>query len=566
MLVELRVENFAIIEKLNISFEDGLTVITGETGAGKSIIIDAITLLVGGRGSSEYVRHGAQKAEIEALFDITGSNACKAVLKDIGIDDGDDMVILRRQIYSNGKSVCRVNGKMVTLSHLREVGQYLIDIHGQNEHQELLHSENHIQLLDRFGGPKLESLKKEYSAYYHEAREIYSKIQQFSDNERHIAQRLDLLRYQMKEIEEAAIKEDEETFLMEEKRKLNNFERIHEAVATSYEALSGEQKGLDWLRIAVNELEHVQALESDLDEMTHAISNHFYTLEDQMYRLRDYLDQMEYEPGRIDQVEARLNEFNNLKRKYGRTLSDVLAYYEDIKREYDDLMDRDQTIEDLSGQLKTYMDKLRTHAEALSSIRKQAAQKLTKAINRELKDLYMEKARFDVVVKASNKAPEDLNTYSREGIDRVEFYIATNPGEPLKPLARIASGGEMSRIMLALKSHFKSFQGITSIIFDEVDTGVSGRVAQAMAEKIFQLSQASQIFCITHLPQVAAMADHHLFISKEVKGNRTKTTVTRLNEDDQASEIARMISGVEMTDLTKQHAYELLGLAKEVKA
>jgi len=563
--MELRVENFAIIEKLSVSFEKGLTVITGETGAGKSMLIDAITLLVGGRGSSGYVRHGESKAEIEALFEVASGHPCQEILKGMGIDDTDGHIILRRQIYSNGKSVCRINDMMVTLSHLREVGQHLIDIHGQHEHQGLLHPETHIQLLDKFGGQELRELKIDYERSFIKAREITDKIQKFSETERQIAQRLDLLHYQIQEIEVTDLQIEEEEMLFEERRKLNNFAKIYDAVAVSYEALSGEDKGLDWIRSSVNALENVQEFEEELGAIVKLVASSFYTLEDQVYRLRDYLDQLTYDPQRLDVVEARLDEINHLKRKYGKTVADVLTYYQEIKQEHEALIDRDQTIEGLDQQLKELFLHLHQKATKLSVLRKRVAGQLIKAINRELKDLHMEKAYFDVSINHMIKGPEDIQSYHKQGADQVEFYIATNPGEPPQPLAHIASGGEMSRIMLALKSHFKAFQGVTSIIFDEVDTGVSGRVAQAMAEKIFQLSVSSQIFCITHLPQVAAMADQHLYIAKKIKGDRTLTSVRVLTESDKISEIARMISGVEMTDLTKQHAHELLELAQDVK-
>jgi len=563
--MELCVKNFAIIEKLSVSFEKGLTVITGETGAGKSMLIDAITLLVGGRGSSGYVRHGESKAEIEALFEVALDHPCQSILKSMGIDGTDQHIILRRQIYSNGKSVCRINDMMVTLAHLREVGQHLIDIHGQHEHQGLLHPETHIQLLDKFGGEELQRLKMDYEHSFIKAREIADKIQQFSETERQIAQRIDLLRYQIQEIEAAELGSEEEELLLDERHKLNNFAKIYDAVAVSYEALSGEDKGLDWVRSSVNALENVQQFEEKLGTIVKLVASSFYTLEDQVYRLRDYLDQMTYDPQRLDVVESRLDEINQLKRKYGKTIADVLAYYQEIKQEYEALIDRDQTIEDLNTQLKELFLHLQKKTTKLSAIRKRVASQLTKAINRELKDLYMEKAYFDVSINHTIKDPENIQSYHKHGVDQVEFYIATNPGEPPQPLAHIASGGEMSRIMLALKSHFKSFQGVTSIIFDEVDTGVSGRVAQAMAEKIFQLSIASQIFCITHLPQVAAMADQHLYITKRIKGDRTSTSIRALTESDKISEIARMISGVEMTDLTKQHAHELLELAQDIK-
>ncbi len=565
MLRELRVENFAIIEKLTISFDQGLTVFTGETGAGKSIIIDAIGLLVGGRGSAEYVRHGEKKAEIEALFDIHSSHPVLSILEDLGLEMSDEMIVLRRQISDQGKSVCRINGKLVTLTHLREVGQKLIDIHGQHEHQELMHPENHRPLLDRFGGEKMEKLRHDYIKVYEKTQSIYKTLNKLNQNEQQIAQRLDLLSYQIDEINSAALLENEEEQLNEERSKLGNFEKVYQALQLGYEALNGENQGLDFVRHSANQLSSVEDIDQDLKKLSEGISNSFYLLEETSFALRDYLDQMEYQPDRLNEIEARLNELNMLKRKYGPSIEDVVTYKQSIEEEYAELSDRDHKVTHLEDELSQHLEILREKATHLSVYRKNVSKDLAKAINRELKDLYMDKA----VIKVKQETETDLGTfksYRREGIDSIEFLISTNPGEPLKPLARIASGGEMSRIMLAIKSNFKSLIGLTSIIFDEVDTGVSGRVAQAMAEKIYQLAAASQVFCITHLPQVAAMSDHHLYISKKVKKNRTQTHVESLNDEQKIHEVGRMIAGVEVTDLTRQHAEELLYTAKEIKA
>ncbi|MTT32695.1 DNA repair protein RecN [Terrilactibacillus sp. BCM23-1] len=565
MLLELHIENFAIIEKLVVSFEEGLTVFTGETGAGKSIIIDAIGLLAGGRGSSEYVRHGTKKAEIEALFEIDADHVVLSTLEQLGIDPNDHMLILNRQISNQGKSICRVNGKLVTLSNLKDIGHKLIDIHGQHEHQSLLNQDRHMALLDQFGGSKLAKVKSDYQLLYRHVSELYKEMMKFNQDEQKLAQRLDLLTYQINEINDAKLQIGEEEALIEEKRKLMNYEKVFQALQSSYESLNGEQKALDWLRQTMNHLETIQSLDQDLHRFYEAVSNSYYLLEENASSLRDYFDQMEYQPERLNQIEARLNEIHLLKRKYGQNIHEILAYYTRIKQEWEDLSNHDHKMEELTKDFNDHLLQLSDKGNILTKYRKRTANQLNKAINRELKDLYMENATFEVLIEQPLRL-ENFSDFQKDGIDKVTFLITTNPGEPLKPLAKVASGGELSRVMLAIKSNFKEVMGVTSIIFDEVDTGVSGRVAQAMAEKIYQLSKASQVFCITHLPQVAAMADHHLYISKDVSHNkRTKTQVHSLDQEQKVREIGRMISGVEMTDLTKQHAEELLSLASQMK-
>ncbi|UTE76281.1 DNA repair protein RecN [Rossellomorea sp. KS-H15a] len=567
MLQELSIKNFAIIDSLSLSFEEGLTVLSGETGAGKSIIIDAIHLLVGGRGSSEYVRHGEKKAEIEGLFILDNeTHPCFQKAADFGIEIEEGMIVLRRDISSTGKSVCRINGKLVTIAIMREVGASLIDIHGQHEHQELMNESLHLSLLDQFGGKDIASGLSSYGQVYKEYLSIYKQLNRLNDNEQEMAHRLDLIQFQLKEIQDAnlQLKEDEE--LQEEKRKLMNFEKLFEALQTSYDSIQGERKGMDWAGLAMSHLETAAEVDSQYAKTLESVSNAYYILEDAAHQVRGGLDMLEFEPNRLDLIEARLNEINGLKRKYGSSVEEILAYSSKIEEEIETIMNKDSHVEQLQSKLHSLEKDLSLEAKNLSDTRKMWAKKLTASIHEQLKQLYMDKTKFEVrFVKSGENESFSFHDFKKDGWDTVEFYISTNPGEPLKPLSKVASGGELSRIMLALKTIFSKHQGITSIIFDEVDTGVSGRVAQAIAEKIYQVAVHSQVMCISHLPQVAAMADCHLFISKKMSGGRTSTMVKRLQEKDKIREISRMISGVEITDLTLEHAKELLQLAGSIK-
>ncbi|MBS4191221.1 DNA repair protein RecN [Bacillus sp. FJAT-49705] len=560
MLNELSIRNFAIIEALSISFDKGLTVLSGETGAGKSIIIDAIHLLVGGRGSVEFIRHGEEKAEIEGLFQIDDTN--HPVYKkafEFGIELEDGMVVLRRDISKSGKSICRINGKLVTISILREVGSTLIDIHGQHEHQELMDDTMHISLLDQFGSAKISTALLEYQQVFQSYEQILKTLKSLSENDQLMAHRLDLIQFQYDEIQKANLKLNEDEELLEEKRKLSNFERIFDSLQSGYAGLQGEQRGLDWIGLVMGHLEEAAGLDQSYKELAENVSNCFYQLEDAASILRNKLDFLEYDPERLASIEDRLNEIQQLKRKYGKSIVEILEYASKIEEEIETLQNKETHIDKLEKEISSLKKDMRIEAEELSKLRKISAQNLTSLIHKELKELYMEKTVFEVMFQT------DSESFMRSGIDRVEFYLSTNPGEPSKPLSKIASGGELSRIMLALKSIFSKHQGVTSIIFDEVDTGVSGRVAQAIAEKIHHVAVDSQVLCISHLPQVAAMADTHLFIAKNIKNGRTKTSVKPLNEVEKIKEIGRMISGVEITDLTREHAKELLQLANKLK-
>jgi DNA repair protein RecN (Recombination protein N) len=560
LLAELAIKNIAIIESVTVSFQKGFTVLTGETGAGKSIIIDSIHLLVGGRGSSDFVRHGADKAEIEGLFLIEDDHPAIAKCSEFGIEIEEGMLLLKRDIYPSGKSVCRVNGKLVTITILREIGRTLVDIHGQHDNQEMLDEKSHLRLLDEFGGKEIYPALNEYQSIYREYVKIKKDLASLNENEQMMAQRLDLLKFQLNEITNAQLKIGEDEQLLTEKKKLTNFEKLFSSLNTTYEALQGEQKGLDWVGLALSNLDEAQTIDEELKEIYSIVSNSYYQLEDIVHTLREKLDELEYDPNRLNEIENRLNIIHQMKRKYGDSIEAILEYCAKIDDEIEMITNRESHIETLNKKLVSIEKDLLVEANHLTSLRKNAAEKLTEAIHKQLKDLYMDKTVFEVKF-----FEQDNIEFQPDGIDKIEFYMSTNPGEPLKPLAKIASGGELSRIMLALKTIFSQHQGVTSIIFDEVDTGVSGRVAQAIGEKIYRISVNSQVLSITHLPQVAALCDHHFFIRKEIKEHRTITSIQQLSECERIEEIARMISGSHITTATEEHAKELLDLAHQYK-
>ena len=555
MLQELSIKDFAIIDEIQISFQPKMTVLTGETGAGKSIIIDALGLLAGGRGSTEFIRKGEKKAVIQGLFTLPREANTYNILEEYGIDSEDGQIIVQRDLYRGGRNICRINGMMVNLATLRKVGETLIDIHGQNEHQELMKPENHIDLLDEYD-KKTSQLRNQYQVVYQNYRKLKLSMEKKEADEKAWAQRLDMLNFQVKEIEEAGLKINEEDELVEEKNKLDNFQAIHDALELSYQILSGEKIDVVGnLGNAMNELSDVSDLSENLQEINTKISDAFYSLEDAARDISDELDSMEWNGERLNEIEERLELIHQLKRKYGDTIEDILHYHSRIEKELREMENAEQNSEKQERQLSEALEKVKELAIKLSKQRKKSAKKLEKMIHEQLSALYMDKAVFEV------KCLNNSKLYSK-GIDKVEFYIQTNPGEEMGPLAKIASGGELSRIMLALKTIFSQKMGVTSIIFDEVDTGVSGRVAQAIAEKISQISNNSQVLCITHLPQVAAIADNHYYISKSVNDGRTETSLKELDEKQKIREIARMLSGSEITELTLKHAEELIKMSK----
>lgn len=559
MLRELSIRNFAIIDDLTVSFSEGLTVLTGETGAGKSIIIDAVNILGGGRGSTEFIRHGTKKAELGGLFQVpSDSHPVYAKLEEAGIESEEDTIILRRDLNDNGKSVCRVNGKLVPLSVLREIGGSLIDIHGQHENQELMDEKQHINLLDHFAAEALQPLLEQYTEAYNDYRELKREVAALNIDEQRTAQRIDLYQFQIQELEQANLQVAEEDSLLDERRRLLNFHKIFERANVAYEAISAESHGLDFIGNSMNALNDIVNLDESFKEASEAVTTSFYALQDAAYQIKNVLDELEFDPERLNEVEQRLAHYQTMKRKYGTTVEEILVYYAKIEEELMQLINRDETIQKNDELLRIMEAKLEKLAEQLTAIRKENAVQLSDAIMEQLRVLHMEKAKF--IVNFEQQEQFDAN-----GKDYVAFYISTNVGEPPKSLPKIASGGELSRMMLALKTIFSSSNGITSIIFDEVDTGVSGRVAQAIAEKIATISIHSQVLCISHLPQVAAMADQHYLIKKQVEHDRTFTTLTEIIEAARIEEVSRMMSGTEITKLTLQHASELVQIADQRK-
>lgn len=557
MLQELSVKNFAIISSLQLEFQMGMTVLTGETGAGKSIIIDAMGLLTGGRGSSDYIRQGANKCTLEGLFSMPKSQELKQLLEELGIETEEDSLVIQRDISASGKNVCRVNGRIVNITNLKRIGEYLVDIHGQNEHQELMQSERHIDMLDEFGGKKLLAVKEKYTRAYQEYRALEAKVRKRQKNEKEFAQRMDMLHFQSDEIASAQLVAGEEEQLLEERNKLNNFQKIADALTISYAALNGEDdSSLDKIGTSMNELASIESLDSEYKTLSDTVQNAYYLLQEASGDLSRLIDGLELDEGRLNEVENRLELICQMKRKYGDSIETILSYYEEITKELAEADFLEGGTGDLEALLAEKQQAAHQQALTLRKERKRLAKELEQQILTELKELYLERTEFEVRFT-------ELEHLQENGLDGVEFYITTNPGEPLKPLVRVASGGELSRVMLAMKTIFSQTQGITSIVFDEVDTGVSGRVAQAIADKIYQISENSQVLCITHLPQVAAVADEHYFIEKEIVAGRTETSVRILSEKERVNEIARMLAGSEITKLTIEHAQELLAMAKK---
>lgn len=557
MLLELHIHDFAIIEDISLEFHHGMTVLTGETGAGKSIIIDAVGLLAGGRGSSDYVRHGSKKCVLEGHFEMPKSKRLKTLFESESIDYDSELLMIQREIYANGRSVCRVNGSLVTISLLKEVGTYLIDIHGQNEHQELMESENHIYLLDYFDQdtihPLLESYQEDYTVY----RETLKRFNAWQDKEQEMAQKVDILRFQTNEIAEANLIPDEEVELEEEERRLANYQTITTALTTSYQVLQEtEPNALEHLGKAMDAMESVADVDQNLAEISSTLNNAFYELQEVASEIYHELDRQEFDEGRLNEIASRLNLIQQLKRKYGATIPEILEFYESSIAELKMIENSSESKTELSEKITRLEKSLEEKGQQLSEARRETAKRLEKDIQEQLQELYMDKVVFSVRFK---HALDDLSVQSanRHGLDDVEFFISTNPGEPEKQLTKIASGGELSRMMLAMKTIFAKSQGITSIIFDEIDTGVSGRVAQAIAEKIHSISEYSQVLCITHLPQVAATADNHLYVKKAIIEDRTSTAAVILSEEERVEEIARMLSGNQLTKAAIQAAEEL---------
>ena len=550
MLLEISIKNFAIIEAISLNFEKGMTVLTGETGAGKSIIIDAMNMMLGARATTDVIRHGALKAEIEGLFSIENSLPLQEIFDEQGIDLGDE-IIIRREILQNGRSVSRVNGQMVNLSVLRAIGQHLVDIHGQHDQEELMRPQLHIQMLDEFGDTDFLELKQSYQTNFDAYRQMRKQLLEVKKSQEEHKARIEMLEFQMAEIESAALQPGEDLKLNQERDKLLNHKNIADTLTNAYTMLDNEEfSSLANVRSAMNDMESLEECDAEYREISASLSESYYALEDVTKRLEDIIEDLDFDGNRLMQIESRLDLIHAITRKYGGNVDDVLLYFAKITEEYNLLTGNNLSSEDMEAELKHLEVSLVDLASKLASARHNLAQQLEIEIQQELKDLYMDKARFQVQFTKGK--------FSREGNESVEFYISTNPGEDFKPLVKVASGGELSRLMLAIKSAFSRKEGKTSIVFDEVDTGVSGRVAQAIAQKIHKIGQHGQVLAISHLPQVIAIADYQFFIEKISNEHSTVSTVRLLTVDERVEEVAKMLAGENVTEAALSQARELL--------
>ena len=557
MLIQLNIKQFGIIESATIELKNGLTVLSGETGAGKSMILAAISQLSGQRTSTSYIRYGEEKASVEGVFDFPKNKEVINIFKDLDLDLEDEVIIIRRDIYSSGKSVCRINGTIVNLSTLKKVAVYLLDMHEQHDNQILLVEKNHLNLIDSFNKEEIKKVRTEYKEKYKEYKVVTEKIENLKQQESDILQKVDFLKFQYQELTQMKLKKDEDISLEKDIDYLENFEKVNTLAYSITDGIDGEYGILSKLAEIKSNLGELSRYNSNFEEKYEEITNLYYILDDLKYEVSSYTDDIEYDEEKLDRLIFRMDKIKKLEKKYSRSLNDLIIFREEIKEELEELENYEENYDKYIVEQKNILAELKYLGDKLTTIRKKTAQKLESLIQEELKFLYMDKS----TIKVDFKDKE----YASDGKDDVRILISANLGEPLKSLSKVASGGELSRVMLALKIIFSRSIEATSIIFDEIDTGVSGRVSQRMAEKMYQLGVGSQVLCISHLPQTTALADTNLLISKEVIDKRTLTSIKELDRQQKIEEVARMISGDKMTRLSEEHAIEMLKLAEKTK-
>jgi DNA repair protein RecN len=571
MLIQLDIQNIALIDKVNLELGKGLNILTGETGAGKSIIIDSINAILGDRMSRDIIRTGKEKALVEAVFQIDNGRFSD-IFEEMGIEPEEDgTLIISREFHQNGKNMCRINGKMSTVTMLKNIGERLIDIHGQFDNQSLLRTENHIDLLDLFSGDNVRELSNRYTRLMNEYREIKMKLKKLSGDSGERERKIDLLKFQIDEIKKARLKADEENELNKQKTLLNSSEKIINSLTNAHELLfSGSNMGKaasDIINEALGELYSIGKLDSRFDEICKRLQDISYLLDDVIGDIRAQRDETEYNPELLEQIEERLDILYKLKRKYGATIQDVLDYCRDSEAQLNEIIKSEEIIIELNAKLKDIDSKMYEIACDLHKLRQQSAKILEDKIGKELDDLEMKRAAFKVdIFFEESREPNGERKYGSTGLDKVEFLISPNAGEPLKPLARIASGGEMSRIMLAIKTILADVDKMPTLIFDEIDTGISGKASQKVGEKLSYISAGHQVICVTHLAQIASMADTHFFIEKVSNEVSTSTNVKILGKNEIVDEIARILGGSTTSAISRKYATEMLTNAKKLKS
>lgn len=562
MLLELNIANIALIESLRIEFAQGFNVLTGETGSGKSIVVDCMNLVLGGRADRDFVRTGAEKGSVQALFDIAKNSAAKAILGEMDIDCEDGMVAVSREISRSGRNICRISGVIVPLNTLRRLTGTLLDIHGQHEHQSLLDPAKHIAFLDAYGDNRHNELRAHAAKLHSERVKMESELKKNMLDAAERERLSDMLGFQIQEIASAKLKKGEEERLIARLRILENSEKIRTNVETAYEATyagAGRTPSAQELLLrAANAMDKLSQIDERYAELGLRLREMVYSVQDIGYELRDILDHMESDPELIEKVSKRLETIDRLERKYGPNLDDVLNFYASAVERLESIQTGDAHIDALKAELAKKDVELDEVCTLLTASRRELAQRLAQAVMQQLRDLGMGRARLEIRI-------ESLPRPTANGLDSVEFLISANPGEPLKPMANVASGGELSRIMLALKAISMEADGVDSMVFDEIDTGVSGRMAQTVGEKMCAIARDHQVLCVTHLPQIAALGDAHFVVEKHTDGTTTETVVRQLDSEGRIHELSRLVGGAEDSTSSLSHAKHMLEDAECVR-
>ena len=575
MLFELSISDFAIIESLTLRLSPGFNVLTGETGAGKSIIVDATSMLLGGRADSSYVRTDSEESRIEGVFQLSSAvqEYLRPLLDEYDLSDVGDGLILTRQVRRSGRNVCRINGRAVPLTLLREVGRHLVDIHGQGDHLSLMRIREHLGFVDRYAG--LEAERAALAAKVRELRHVRRSLTDLLKDERELARRVDLLEYQLQEIKVAHLEPGEEEELTRQRNLLTNAERLTLLTSEAYQALyegegeEGKRSALEALGEALQQVRTLQKLDPELAGVHESLEAILLQAEEAAHHLRAYRDEVEYDPARLSQVEDRLDLIYRLKRKYGDSVAEILRFAEDASRELEQITHSEERIAELREKETQLLQVVAELGASLSSARREAAQRLEQEIEAHLGDLAMEQTIFRVDFRwvESEDGVEVAGkryAFDATGLDRVEFLVATNTGEPPKPMVKIASGGENSRLMLAMKSVLTAADPVPTLIFDEIDVGIGGRAGAVVGKKLWELSTCHQVLCVTHLPQMACFADAHYSVAKEIVANRTVTGVMEVKGDQRVEELAMMLGGT-TSEATRRNVGELLDQAQRVK-
>ncbi len=542
----------------------GLNVLTGETGAGKSIVVDSVNLALGGRADRDLIRTGSDKATVQAVFDIAGNEKVCEYLADIGLEDEDGMLVISRELSASGRNICRVSGSVVPLAQLKQLTTLLVDMHGQHEHQSLLSAGNHLNYLDNFGGAEHAQKMQMVKAVYLEYKSTQKQLKKLSEDKADRERRLDLIRFQLEEIEVVRLKPDEDSKLEKQNRLLENAEKIADSVNSAYNLVymgsDRSPSAQESLRSAADSLSLIAEVDERYNDLYRRLDEAYYLVQDIGYELQNARDGIEYDPDRAEKVAARLDTINRLKKKYGPDLGDVIAFRETLKRDLEMIEEGDEALERLSKKLEEDKKKLVAANKDLSESRRALACKFVEKMLVQLQDLGMERVRFQVHFEPNT---DEESAFTERGNDVVEFLISPNPGEPVKPLANVASGGELSRIMLALKVIAADQEGVDCMIFDEIDTGISGRMAQVVGEKMAAIAAKRQVICVTHLPQIAALGDEQFVVEKQIQSERTDSSVHRLDRAGRISELARMVGGADQGESGLIHAENMLDSAQK---